>query len=96
MLYKVKDQRIWDGNKSVNWIVKESKFLTGIQTFQLSLKSKDTYMSDIKVLWVDDEIDLLKPHILFLEQKNYAVTTAQSGTEALEEMIIPFAVLNPR
>ncbi|NNF30032.1 MAG: PglZ domain-containing protein [Flavobacteriaceae bacterium] len=43
-------------------------------------------MSDIKVLWVDDEIDLLKPHILFLENKNYTVTTAQSGTEALEEM----------
>ena len=43
-------------------------------------------MSDIKVLWVDDEIDLLKPHILFLEGKNYVVTTAQSGTEALEEI----------
>jgi CheY-like chemotaxis protein len=43
-------------------------------------------MSDIKVLWVDDEIDLLKPHIIFLENKNYVVTTAQSGTEALEEM----------
>lgn len=43
-------------------------------------------MSDIKVLWVDDEIDLLKPHILFLENKNYVVTTAQSGTEALEEI----------
>lgn len=43
-------------------------------------------MSDIKVLWVDDEIDLLKPHILFLENKNYKVTTAQSGTEALEEV----------
>ncbi|QNJ98681.1 T9SS response regulator signal transducer PorX [Constantimarinum furrinae] len=43
-------------------------------------------MSDIKVLWVDDEIDLLKPHILFLENKNYHVTTAQSGTEALEEI----------
>ena len=43
-------------------------------------------MSDIKVLWVDDEIDLLKPHILFLEKKNYNVTTAQSGTEALEEI----------
>ncbi len=43
-------------------------------------------MSNIKVLWVDDEIDLLKPHILFLEKKNYAVTTAQSGTEALEEI----------
>ena len=43
-------------------------------------------MSDIKVLWVDDEIDLLKPHILFLENKNYKVTTAKSGTEALEEI----------
>ena len=41
-------------------------------------------MSDIKILWVDDEINLLKPHILFLEKKNYNVTTAQSGTEALE------------
>jgi len=51
------------------------------------LKSnKYTYMSDIKVLWVDDEIDLLKPHILFLENKNYKVTTAQSGSEALEEI----------
>lgn len=43
-------------------------------------------MNDIKILWVDDEIDLLKPHILFLEQKNYSVTTCQSGQEALEEI----------
>ncbi len=38
----------------------------------------------INILWVDDEIDLLKPHILFLEKKSYNVTTCQSGTEALE------------
>ena len=38
----------------------------------------------INILWVDDEIDLLKPHIIFLEQKQYNVTTCQSGTEALE------------
>jgi CheY-like chemotaxis protein len=43
-------------------------------------------MSEIKVLWVDDEIDLLKPHIIFLESRNYLVTTAQSGTEALQEI----------
>lgn len=43
-------------------------------------------MSEIKVLWVDDEIDLLKPHIIFLESRNYSVTTAQSGTEALQEI----------
>lgn len=41
-------------------------------------------MSNINILWVDDEIDLLKPHILFLEKKNYKVTTCQSGTEAIE------------
>src|SRR5699024_5532513 len=43
-------------------------------------------MNNIKVLWVDDEIDLLKPHILFLEQRNYSISTARSGTEALEEI----------
>lgn len=43
-------------------------------------------MNDIKVLWVDDEIDLLKPHILFLEKKGYTVTTCRSGSEAIEEI----------
>jgi CheY-like chemotaxis protein len=37
-----------------------------------------------KILWVDDEIELLKPHIIFLEQKGYDLTTASGGTEALE------------
>lgn len=41
-------------------------------------------MNNIHILWVDDEIDLLKPHILFLEQKQYKVTTCKSGMEALE------------
>jgi CheY-like chemotaxis protein len=43
-------------------------------------------MSEIKVLWVDDEIELLKPHIIFLEKRNYSVTKALSGMEALEEI----------
>ena len=30
-------------------------------------------MQRYKILWVDDEIDLLKPHILYLEQKNYKI-----------------------
>lgn len=38
------------------------------------------------ILWADDEIDLLKPHILFLEQKGYAITTANSGIDAIEEV----------
>ena len=43
-------------------------------------------MNKIKILWVDDEIDLLKPHILFLEGKGYEVITSRSGREALEEL----------
>lgn len=43
-------------------------------------------MNDIKILWVDDEIELLKPHILFLEKKNYKVSTCQSGTDAIDEI----------
>ncbi|WP_159020254.1 bifunctional response regulator/alkaline phosphatase family protein [Algibacter sp. L3A6] len=41
-------------------------------------------MNTIKILWVDDEIDLLKPHILFLEKKNYQVTKCNSGSEAID------------
>ena len=41
-------------------------------------------MDKIKILWVDDEIDLLKPHILFLETKNYAVTTCNNGRDAVD------------
>lgn len=39
---------------------------------------------DVKILWVDDEIDLLRPHIIFLEQKGYYVATSNSGDEALD------------
>ena len=41
-------------------------------------------MNNIKILWVDDEIDLLKPHILFLEKKNYDVTTCNNGQDAID------------
>ena len=37
-----------------------------------------------KVLWVDDEIDMLKPHIIFLEEKGYSISTATSGEEAIQ------------
>ncbi|WP_297762368.1 response regulator [uncultured Muriicola sp.] len=43
-------------------------------------------MNKITILWVDDEIDMLKPHILFLEDKKYSVVTSKSGQEALEEI----------
>jgi len=38
----------------------------------------------IKILWADDEIELLKPHIIYLESKGYNLTSAKSGDEALE------------
>ncbi|NCC72975.1 MAG: PglZ domain-containing protein [Sphingobacteriia bacterium] len=41
-------------------------------------------MDKIKILWADDEIELLKPHIIFLEQKGYSVTTSNNGDEALD------------
>lgn len=40
-----------------------------------------------KILWADDEIDLLKPHVLFLEQKGYSVETVNSGSEAVEKCL---------
>ena len=43
-------------------------------------------MNAIKILWVDDEIDLLKPHLLFLEKKNYNVSTCNNGAEAIEKV----------
>ena len=36
------------------------------------------------ILWVDDEIELLKPHIIYLQSKGYNLTTAKSGDEALD------------
>ncbi len=41
-------------------------------------------MQNYKILWADDEIDLLKPHILFLEKKGYEVTAVNSGFDALD------------
>ncbi len=40
----------------------------------------------IHILWTDDEIDLLKPYILFLEEKEYKVSTAANGTDALKQV----------
>ncbi len=41
-------------------------------------------MENISILWADDEIDLLKPHIMFLKDKGYNVVTTNNGVEAVE------------
>ncbi|MEZ4701289.1 MAG: response regulator [Rhodothermales bacterium] len=38
------------------------------------------------ILWADDEIDLLRPHILFLESKGYRVTSVTNGADAVEQV----------
>ncbi|MDR2890634.1 MAG: response regulator [Alistipes sp.] len=37
-----------------------------------------------KILWVDDEVDLLKPHIMFLQGKGYEVDSCNNGYDAIE------------
>lgn len=41
-------------------------------------------MKKIRFLWVDDEIDLMRPYILFLEEKGYEVTTVNNGQDAID------------
>ena len=41
-------------------------------------------MQRYTILWADDEIDLLKPHILFLQQRGYDITPVNNGAEAVE------------
>ena len=43
-------------------------------------------MSNGLLLWVDDEIELLKAHIIFLEKKGYEVVTVSNGTDAIDQM----------
>ncbi len=43
-------------------------------------------MKSIEILWIDDEIDLLKPQILFLEEKGYKVFTVSNADDAIEEV----------
>ena len=38
----------------------------------------------LQILWADDEIDLLKPHIMFLEQKGFEVDKINNGAEAID------------
>ena len=43
-------------------------------------------MQKYNILWADDEIDLLKAHIIYLEQKDYIITPVNNGVDALEQI----------
>lgn len=59
--------------------IDNKNLLTDISSLMINEK-----IVKIKILWVDDEIDLLKPHIIFLEAKGYEVKTFNNGFDALE------------
>ncbi len=51
-------------------------------------------MEKVSILWADDEIDILKPHVIFLEQKGYEVVTTNNGDEALDLVLSrPFDIV---
>jgi len=43
-------------------------------------------MKNKKILWVDDEIELLKSHVIFLSEKGYDVDTVTNGEDAVSQV----------
>ncbi len=41
-------------------------------------------MKKIRILWTDDEVEALKPHIIFLEEKGYEVSTCSNGNDTID------------
>jgi len=41
-------------------------------------------MKNTHILWVDDEMELLRPYIIFLEEKGYKVSTVNNGNDAID------------
>tara|TARA_Y100000991_G_scaffold214093_1_gene201094 strand:+ start:17607 stop:19154 length:1548 start_codon:yes stop_codon:yes gene_type:complete len=44
-------------------------------------------MSKTRILWVDDQIDLLKSHIIFLYEKGFKIETCNNGNDAIEKIL---------
>jgi len=51
--------------------------------WKIILKKDDTMTKQIKILWIDDEIDLLKPFVLFLKEKGFLVDTVLNGNDGI-------------
>ena len=54
-------------------------------TLSHSINYRIKIMTNGRLLWVDDEMELLRAHIIFLEKKGYEVVTVTNGTDAIEE-----------
>ena len=49
----------------------------------MTTKTSEVSVSSSKILWVDDEIDLLKSNIMFLRQKGFDVSEVNNGEDAI-------------
>jgi len=58
--------------------------VTFTQAETLSARPSHGMPPSRKILWVDDEIDLLRAHLKLLENKGYVVETATNGEDAIE------------
>ena len=64
---------------------------TNITTLTASDKSLNVNIKHLKtmsnglLLWADDEMELLRAHIIFLEKKGYDVVTVTNGTDAIDQ-----------
>src|SRR5690606_7433207 len=50
----------------------------------ISMDRNGAGMQETNILWADDEIDLLKPHIMLLNEKGYGVKTVTNGNDAVD------------
>jgi DNA-binding response OmpR family regulator len=41
-------------------------------------------MRKIRILWTDDEIEVLKAHVLFLREKGYEIDTCTNGIDTVD------------
>lgn len=51
-----------------------------------SIRRNTDNNKDMRILWADDEIELLRPHILFLESKGYDVSSVSNGSDAIDKV----------
>ncbi len=70
----------------MNGVVDNFSFV-GYATLQaqlIKLTAKLRLNMEGRILWADDEIDLLKPHILFLQEKGFEIDTVNNGSDAVD------------
>lgn len=73
-----------DYHKEAYCLIQKPYVSDKYRILSLMALKQERIMRNVKILWTDDEIDLLKPHIMFLKEKGYEVDTASNGDDAIE------------